>query len=76
MTRRSYLDTGVLITAWRGLGSAGLMALEMLDDPGLLLVVSDAVWLELFPKPLHEKRRDEVEFVKQCSTVQSASHGR
>lgn len=62
MTRRSYLDTGVLITAWRGLGSAGLTALEMLDDPDLLLVVSDSVWLELLPKPLHEKRRDEVEF--------------
>jgi len=62
MTRRVYLDTGVLITAWRGLGSAGLIALEMLDDPDLVLVISDAVWLEIMPKPLHEKRRDEAEF--------------
>jgi predicted nucleic acid-binding protein len=62
MTRRVYLDTGVLITAWRGRGSAGLIALEVLDDPGLVLVVSDAVWLEIMPKPLHEKRRDEAEF--------------
>ncbi|MBK1704385.1 type II toxin-antitoxin system VapC family toxin [Halochromatium glycolicum] len=62
MTKRVYLDTGVLITAWRGREHAGLTALEMLDDPALLLVLSDAVWLEVLPKPLYEGRHDEVAF--------------
>ncbi|NBC49741.1 MAG: hypothetical protein GVY22_17540 [Gammaproteobacteria bacterium] len=62
MTKQVYLDTGVLITAWRGRERAGLTALEMLDDPDLLLVLSDAVWLEVLPKPLYEGRHDEVAF--------------
>mgnify|MGYP000858402730 CR=1 FL=1 len=64
MTKRVYLDAGILIAAWRGAGEAGLIALEMLDATDTERVVSDAVWLEVFPKPLHQNRQDEVAFYR------------
>jgi predicted nucleic acid-binding protein len=64
MTKRVYLDASVLIAAWRGQGDAGLAAIGVLDDPDLLPVVSDAVWLEVMPKPLYEQRHAEVAFYR------------
>jgi len=62
MPKRTYLDSGVLLAAFAAQGDVGANALEVLDDPERHLVVSDAVKLELLPKPIHEKRKEEVEF--------------
>jgi len=62
MPKRTYLDSGVLLAAFAAQGAVGTKALEVLDDPDRQLVVSDAVKLELLPKPIYEKRKEEVEF--------------
>ena len=62
MPERTYLDSGVLLAAFKGIGETGLQALRVLDDPERVLLVSDAVWLEVMPKPLYEKQRTEVEY--------------
>jgi len=62
MPKRTYLDSGVLLAAFAAQGKVGAEALEVLDDPDRQLVVSDAVKLELLPKPIHERRKEEVEF--------------
>jgi len=59
---RYYLDTGVLLAAFKGEGDIGRRALEVLDDPEHCLVVSEAVRLELFPKAVFEKRQEELAF--------------
>lgn len=59
---RTYVDANLLIAAWRGRDEVGLKAMAILDDPGRLLLVSDAVWLEVMPKPLYQKERRESEF--------------
>jgi len=62
MAKRTYLDSGVLLAAFKGEGELGLRALQIIDDPQRQLVVSDAVKLELLPKPTYEKRKEEVSF--------------
>jgi|YNPMSStandDraft_1061717.scaffolds.fasta_scaffold04865_4 hypothetical protein len=62
MKKRIYLDSGVLIAAFRGEGSLGLSAIKILDDIRMQPVLSDAVWLETMPKPLYENNREEIEF--------------
>lgn len=62
MPKRTYLDSGVLLAAFAAQGDVGIKALEVLDDPDRHLVISDAVKLELLPKPIYEKRKEEVEF--------------
>ena len=52
MTSRTYLDAGILIAAWQARDPLGARALAILDDPERQLVVSEAVWLEVMPKPL------------------------
>jgi predicted nucleic acid-binding protein len=59
---RTYLDSCLLIAAFMGKGSAGRRAMEILDDPERRLVVSEAVRLEVMPKPRHEKRAEELAF--------------
>jgi predicted nucleic acid-binding protein len=62
MIKRTYLDSGVLLAAFNGKSDIYKQAMQILDDPNRNLLVSDAVWLEVMPKPLYEKRRQEVEF--------------
>lgn len=62
MPKRTYLDSNVLVAAWRGKDQAGTKAMEVLDDPGRALVVSDAVRLEVMPKPLYERQEGESAF--------------
>lgn len=62
--RRTYVDANLLIVAWRGQDEAGVKAMAVLDDPGHSLVVNDAVWLEVMPKPWHHKQHLEREFYK------------
>lgn len=62
MPKRTYLDSNVLLAAFKKDGKAGLRAIEILDDPERTLLVSDAVWLETMPKPIYEKQQEEIEF--------------
>lgn len=64
MTKRTYIDANLLIAAWHGKDDAGFRAIEVLDDPARLLVVSDALWLEVMPKPLYFRNDGELEFFR------------
>jgi predicted nucleic acid-binding protein len=60
---RTSLDSGVLLTAWRGEPSPETeAALSIMADDQRQFYTSDNVKLELLPKPAFEKRRVEVEF--------------
>lgn len=60
--RKTYIDSGVLITAFRGVDEIALRALEILDDPDREFVSSEFVKLEVLPKPIHGNRQNEVNF--------------
>lgn len=49
MTRRTYLDSGVLIQAWLGDGPTAERATAILNDPDREFVYSEFVALELLP---------------------------
>jgi predicted nucleic acid-binding protein len=71
---KTFLDSGVLLTAWRGDASAhGEVALAVMADDRRRFFTSDNVKLELLPKPTFEKRRVEVQFYQEHfdSTVTS-----
>ncbi len=65
MSKRTYLDSGVLIAACAGKDGIGRKALEILDDPSRHFVLSDAVKLEVLPKAVFEKRPNEVNFYEE-----------
>ena len=58
---RTFLDSGVLLHAWRGELLSG-PALRLLDDDEREFVTSQMVRLELLSKPVFEKRAREVAF--------------
>jgi hypothetical protein len=62
MPKRTYIDTCLLIAAFKGEGELGRKALSVLDDPDRDLVVSDAVRLEALPKARYHKQQEEVAF--------------
>ena len=57
---RTFLDSGVLLTAWRG-RDAGV-AFSVLGDPRREFFTSGLVRLELIPKASYYKQAEEVEF--------------
>jgi predicted nucleic acid-binding protein len=57
-----YIDAGVLISAARGNDELAELALEVLDNPNIRFASSIFVRLEVLPKPLYQKRKDEVIF--------------
>jgi predicted nucleic acid-binding protein len=59
---KTFLDAGVLLTAWKGNSPRSVAAKIVLEDGAREFFTSDAVKLELLPKPAFEKRRAEVEF--------------
>jgi predicted nucleic acid-binding protein len=62
--KRTYIDANLLIAAFRGQDSVAARAMEVLDDPGRSLVVSDYLRLEVLPKPTFLKRREEIDFMQ------------
>lgn len=58
---RTFLDSGVLLTAWRGEALAAA-ALSIMADDAREFVTSQMVRLELLPKPRFERRPLEVQF--------------
>lgn len=61
---KTFLDSGVLLKAWRGESLAG-EALGVLSDEARRFYSSQMVRLELLPKPRFEKRTGEVEFYER-----------
>jgi hypothetical protein len=57
---RTFLDSGVLLTAWRGRDAAA--ALAVMDDPQREFCTSQLVKLELMPKPAFFKQEAEIQF--------------
>jgi len=91
MLKRTYVDSCLLIAAFKGEGDIGLRAIEVLDDPSRALVFSEAVRLEVMPKPIYEKRNEETDFYQavfddaechdwsldalQCANALTEEHG-
>lgn len=72
MRKRTYIDANLLIAAFRGKGELGQRALEIIDDPERILVISDAVRLEVQPKPRYEKQQQEIDFYE--AVLHQAEH--
>ena len=71
MKKRTYLDANVLIAAFQGDEITSRWAMEVLDDPDRSFVISDFLKLEILPKPIFNKRGEEVEFMKTfCETAE------
>lgn len=58
----TYLDTGVLIAAFRGENIIAEKALVILEDNQRLFISSDILKLELLPKPTFHKKELELSF--------------
>jgi len=61
--RRTYIDSNILIAAFRGIGAKYDQALTILDDPEREFVISDFLLLETISKPTFNNRLDEVNFM-------------
>ena len=59
---RTFVDSGVLITAARGSGESAHDALAILDDPEREFVSSFFIRLEVIPKPSYFNRESELSF--------------
>ncbi len=62
---KTFLDSGVLLLAWRGGSPRAAKAKEILASDSREFLTSDNVRLELLPKPTFEKRRAEVGFFNE-----------
>ncbi len=62
--RVTYLDSGVLINAFRGVNEVSIKAAQVLDDPTRLFAASVFVQLETLPKASYNKQSAEIEFYK------------
>jgi predicted nucleic acid-binding protein len=62
MPKRTYVDTCLLIAAFKGERELAQRALSVLDDPERALVVSDAVRLEALPKARYHRYQEEETF--------------
>jgi predicted nucleic acid-binding protein len=59
---RTFLDSGVLISAFDGPSHLRDLALQTLEDPGRLFLTSPFVILEVMPKAIFNKRAAEARF--------------
>jgi predicted nucleic acid-binding protein len=58
----SYIDSGVLISAFRGESQVGLRAILILDEPDRHFASSPFVQLETLPKSIYQGQSDEQDF--------------
>lgn len=65
MAIRTFLDTGILISGWRGPSPRQIKALTILADNNREFICSPFVQLELLPKPQWNKLQAEVDFYEQ-----------
>lgn len=59
---KTFLDSGVLLAAWRGQERESQAALSVLDDLKRQFVTSYLVRLELLPKPRYHRQTGEARF--------------
>ena len=59
---RTFIDSGVLISAATGRDTLFDNALDILDDAERVFITSDFIRLEVLPKATYFQRQDEVEF--------------
>ncbi len=62
--KKTYIDSGVLITAFRGVELASIRANTILNDGNREFVSSQFVKLEVLPKAIYYNQQDEVEFYR------------
>lgn len=72
MTRRIYVDSGVLLAAARGTDEIAQDALAVLDNPDAQFASSLFVRLELLPKAIYNRRFVEAQFYETFFTAASA----
>jgi predicted nucleic acid-binding protein len=74
---RTFLDSGVLLHAWRG-ETLSAAAMQIIDDDSREFFTSQMVRLELLPKAKYEKRPREVGFYEShfsdCVGSQPLTH--
>jgi predicted nucleic acid-binding protein len=63
---RTFLDSGVLLAAYKTERSDSDLALGIFEDGNRELVTSDLVRLEIIPQAAYHKQKDEVEFLETC----------
>lgn len=68
---RTFLDSGVLIAAFRGNNEVSEKAFQIMEDPNREFISSDFVKLEVIPKAKYFHNDDEVEFYNEyfASTI-------
>ncbi|MEH1821845.1 MAG: PIN domain-containing protein [Nostoc sp.] len=59
---KTYIDSGVLISAFCGIQSVSIRANQILNDENLEFASSRFVQLEVLPKATFNKQQDEAEF--------------
>jgi len=69
MAIRTFLDSGVLISAVRGDSKSHVAAREVIDDPTRVFLLSDLVQLEVLPKAVYNQQVHEVEFYEAVFEV-------
>jgi predicted nucleic acid-binding protein len=62
---RTFLDSGVLIAAFKGATHLRELALQILEDPERVFLTSPFVRLEMLPKAIFNKQADEIRFYEQ-----------
>ncbi|MEH1933125.1 MAG: PIN domain-containing protein [Nostoc sp.] len=60
--KKTYIDSGVLISAFCGIQSVSIRANQILNDENLEFASSRFVQLEVLPKATFNKQQDEAEF--------------
>ncbi len=60
--KKTYIDSGVLITAFGGIQSTSIRANSILNDENREFVSSQFVKLEVLPKAIYHQRQDETDF--------------
>jgi predicted nucleic acid-binding protein len=60
--KKTYIDSGVLITAFQGIESISIRANQIINDENREFASSRFVQLEVLPKATFNKQQDEAEF--------------
>lgn len=69
---KTFLDSGVLLSAWRGKPLLADRAERIMEDPARTFCTSGLVQLELLPKPAFFGQADETEFYETHFAAASA----
>lgn len=69
VTKTTYIDSGVLINAFRGESALGLRAINILDDSDRSFASSIFVQLETLPKAIYQRLQTEQDFYQAFFSV-------